>query len=92
MWHSVPKVVEHDELLGGDMTTATFSTPAFDLGPVLVSDLPAPRALQAETRTGLLARVREDLSARREARQFERALRSADHSEAHDLYALRRRG
>ena len=71
------------------MTTTTFGT--FDMGPALVSDLPATRSLPRATRTGLLARVREDLVARREDRQFERALRRADHNEAGDLYAVRRR-
>jgi hypothetical protein len=59
-----------------------------DLGPVLVSDLPPVAAVPA----GLLARLKDDLLARRQARTFERAIRNAGHAERHDLYALGRRG
>jgi hypothetical protein len=58
-----------------------------DLGPVLVSELP-PVGAQAP---GLMARVKDELAARRSMRSFERAVRNAGHSEQHDLLALGRR-
>ena len=78
------------------MTTATVSPVTFrttaDLGPVLVSDLPAAPS-DAAPRTGLMARVREELAARREQRAFLRAVSSATSTdEAGDLWAARRRG
>jgi hypothetical protein len=60
-----------------------------DLGPLLVSELPAVRASAAPT---LAHRLRAELRARREARVFERAVRHAGHDEYSDLLALRRRG
>ena len=58
-----------------------------DLGPVLVSDLPPAAPL----RPSLASRLREELEARRELRQFERSLALASTSEAGDLLAIRRR-
>lgn len=58
-----------------------------DLGPVLVSDLPPA----APIRPSLASRLREELEARRDARQFERTLAMAGQSEAGDLLAIRRR-
>lgn len=58
-----------------------------DLGPLLVSELPP--ALPA--RASLLARMMVDLSARREVRSFERAIRDVGHNEYGDLLAARRR-
>ncbi len=69
------------------MSTATFSTHDL-LGPVLVSELPA---LTAPARPTLLVRLRSDLTARREVRAFERAVRQAGPSEQGDLLAMRRR-
>lgn len=63
------------------------STTTFDLGPVLVSDLPpvAPSPT-------LWQRLRGTLHARLEERRFERALRAASHAEHADLLAAARRG
>jgi hypothetical protein len=58
------------------------------LGPVLVSELPAS---SAPVRPTLLARLREELAARRESGAFERAIRRAGPSEHGDLMALHRR-
>jgi hypothetical protein len=72
------------------MSTITFrSVDTMDtLGPVLVSELPAS---SVPARPSLLTRLREDLTARREARSFERAIRFAGPSEHRDLMAMRRR-
>jgi hypothetical protein len=72
------------------MSTITFrGVDTLDtLGPVLVSELPAS---SAPARPTLLARLREELAARREVRSFERAVRFAGPSEHGDLMALRRR-
>ena len=68
------------------MTTATF-----DLGPVLVSDLPAAPATTT-TRPGLWARLRDELALRRENREFLRAVNSSTSvDEVGDLWAARRR-
>ncbi len=69
------------------MTSAAFST-RDTLGPVLVSELPA---LTAPARPRFLVRFRGDLTARREARAFERAVRQAGPSEHGDLLAMRLR-
>ena len=74
-----------NRLLEVIMTTATF-----DLGPVLVSDLPASAPTVA--RAGLWARVREELRLRRENREFLRAVNSSTSvDEVGDLWAARRR-
>ncbi len=66
-------------------TLALSRTP--DLGPILVSELPPTLA----TRPSLFARLRADLTASRNGRSFERAVRSAGHNEQGDLLAARRR-
>ena len=94
MWHRVPKVVVQHPLappLEVLMTTATVSTfrTTADLGPVLVSELPAAPVV---ARTGLLARLRDELTARREHREFLRAVNgSTSCDEVGDLWAARRR-
>jgi hypothetical protein len=72
------------------MSTTTFrTTDAF--GPLLVSELP-PLSVVPAPRTGLLARVQDELALRRQARTFARALGSAGPAEQGDLIALSRRG
>lgn len=68
------------------------TTAAFDLGPVLVSDLPAASTTTTTPRAGLWARVREELVLRRENREFLRAVNSSSSpDEVGDLWAARRR-
>ena len=72
------------------MSITTFrSADAF--GPLLVSELP-PLSDMSAPRTGLLARVQDELALRRQTRDFARALGSAGHGEQGDLIALSRRG
>jgi hypothetical protein len=59
--------------------------------PALVSEVPAVAGLTT-SRPGLWARLLEELASRRDSRTFERAISRAEHSEAHDLLALSRRG
>jgi hypothetical protein len=70
------------------MTSYTLTTAAADLGgPALVSELPPA----TPARPSLLSRVRDELTARRAARELDRALRSVAHNEQGDLLALARR-
>lgn len=70
------------------MTSITFGTArTAEQGVALVSELPAAGA----PRLSLLARLRSELTARREAREFDLAYRSASWNERSDLAALARR-
>jgi hypothetical protein len=62
------------------------STTSFELGPVLVSDLPPVPA-----RPHPLSALRRRVATRWEERRFERALRQAGPAEQSDLLALARR-
>lgn len=69
-------------------TSATFGTArSAEQGVALVSELPAAGA----PRLSLLARLRSELTARRQAREFELAYRNAGWNERGDLAALARR-
>jgi hypothetical protein len=57
-----------------------------EIGPLLVSDLPAGLPAQPSW----FARVRNEVVARRQARSFERALRHAGPGELGDLLAAHR--
>jgi hypothetical protein len=63
------------------------STSTFELGPVLVSDLPPVGPL----RPGLLARLAGNVRLRLQERRFEQALRAAAPGEHSDLLAAARR-
>lgn len=70
------------------MSTITVRTASFaELGPLLVSELPPAAAVSPS----LWSRLRARLTARREARAFERAIRCASPNEHGDLLAARRR-
>jgi hypothetical protein len=73
------------------MSTTTTLRTTDSFGPILVSEMP-PLSVVGPARSGLVARVREDLALRRQARRFDRALGNAGHNEQNDLLALSRRG